>query len=448
MQSGEISEEQLSSSSERDSNHSANQGRLHFVHSDKTGSWAAASNDANLWLQVDLVILHTKVTHVATQGSDGHQREWVTKYNLLYSNDTERFYNYTIPRQKTAKVFHGNTDQNTVVYHDLNPPITARYILFKPVEWQDWISMRVELYGCVQEFTAVFTNLGKSGSQGPDAVGSHYTGQDHDGQVTVSNGTQLWTVPRTGEYRIEAIGASGGYDEDSDIKNGGRGARMIGNFNLSKNEIIRVLVGQKGRRRKNNTKKTAGGGGGTFVVRGSNTPLIIAGGGGGIRKMSEQHLGCDASINTTGSAGYNTLLGTGGSSGRKGNTTDDHKSVVALVAKPLKRSEAKGGGGGGGGGFLSNGKTAPGKKRPRGKVGKGYLQGGEGGKYGGGFGGGGGGRNKGAGGGGGYCGGNGGGNNTKSCGGGGGSFNNGTNQQNECCYNSHEHGRVIITFIQ
>ena len=63
-------------------------------------------------------------------------------------------------------------------------------------------------------FTAVFTNLGKSGTKGPDSVGSHYTGQDHDGQVTVSNGTQLWTVPHTGEYRIETIGASGGYSED------------------------------------------------------------------------------------------------------------------------------------------------------------------------------------------------------------------------------------------
>ena len=49
----------------------------------------------------------------------------------------------------TSKVFAGNIDQNTVVYHDLNPPITARYIRFKLVEWQDWISMRVELYGCV-----------------------------------------------------------------------------------------------------------------------------------------------------------------------------------------------------------------------------------------------------------------------------------------------------------
>ena len=101
------------------------------------------------------------------------------------------------------------------------------------------------MYVFYEGFTAVFTNLGKSGTKGPDSVGSHYTGQDHDGQVTVSSGIQLWTVPHTGEYRIETIGASGGYSEDSVI-NGGRGARMIGNFMLTKGENISILVGQRG----------------------------------------------------------------------------------------------------------------------------------------------------------------------------------------------------------
>ena len=166
-------------------------------------------------------------------------------------------------------------------------------------------------------FTAVFTNLGKTGSTGPDWIGSHYKDQDHEGQVKLFSGIQQWTVPRTGEYRIEAIGASGGYGEDSVIKNGGRGARMIGNFILTKDEIIRVLVGQKGRRRPFNPK-TAEGGGGTFVMGENDIPLIIAGGGGGITKMSEQHPGCDASINTTGNAGNNSPLGSGGSNGHGG----------------------------------------------------------------------------------------------------------------------------------
>ena len=104
MQSGEISDGQLSTSSGRDSNHSATQSRLHVVNPDRSGSWAAKNNNTDQWLQVDLVILHTQVTRVATQGSNEHQKEWVTKYNLQYGNDTERFYNYSVPGQKTTKV--------------------------------------------------------------------------------------------------------------------------------------------------------------------------------------------------------------------------------------------------------------------------------------------------------------------------------------------------------
>ena len=52
--------------------------------------------------------------------------------------------------------FDGNTDNKNVVYHDLNPSITARYIRFLPVEWEDEISMRVELYGCVKGKEMVF----------------------------------------------------------------------------------------------------------------------------------------------------------------------------------------------------------------------------------------------------------------------------------------------------
>ena len=48
------------------------------------------------------------------------------------------------------QVFAGNADQDSVVYHDLNPPITSQYIRFVPVDYHLHISMRVELYGCLQ----------------------------------------------------------------------------------------------------------------------------------------------------------------------------------------------------------------------------------------------------------------------------------------------------------
>lgn len=48
-----------------------------------------------------------------------------------------------------SQEFTGNKDRNTVVRHDLNPPITARFIRFQPVSWFAHISMRAELYGCL-----------------------------------------------------------------------------------------------------------------------------------------------------------------------------------------------------------------------------------------------------------------------------------------------------------
>ena len=169
-------------------------------------------------------------------------------------------------------------------------------------------------------FNAVFTNNNASGRYGPPTQGSHYTGQDHDGQATLSSGIQQWTVPYSGEYRIEAIGAAGGYDSTPNSSQyRGRGAKMIGTFRLNKGEVIQILVGQEGGI--NEWNKSSAGGGGTFVVRGSRTPLIIAGGGGGGQSVIARHGGCDASTNTTGNPGYKSWPG--GSNGHGAQTADD-----------------------------------------------------------------------------------------------------------------------------
>ena len=154
----------------------------------------------------------------------------------------------------------------------------------------------------------MFSNLNATGRCGPTSLGSYYAGQDHDGQVALSSGIQQWTVPHTGDYRIEAIGAAGGYDTKTHSSlYRGRGARMIGTFRLNKGEVIQVLVGQEGGI--NKKSDSSGGGGGTFVVRGADTPLIIAGGGGGIDSAKSTHAGCDASTNTTGNPGYRSWSG-------------------------------------------------------------------------------------------------------------------------------------------
>lgn len=107
METGIISDGQISASSEASTIYAAIQGRLHFQETvDIAGGWAAATNDANQWLQVDLGRQLAKVTRVATQGRNGPYIQLVTKYKLQYSNDGVNFQNYTEQKQNIDKVLN------------------------------------------------------------------------------------------------------------------------------------------------------------------------------------------------------------------------------------------------------------------------------------------------------------------------------------------------------
>ena len=104
MESGAISDGQITASSQWDVNHAAIQGRLHFKAGvGKAGGWSARRNDANQWLQVDLRSRDTRVTHVATQGRNAYG-QWVTKYKLQYSNNGVHFQYYREQGQSAVKV--------------------------------------------------------------------------------------------------------------------------------------------------------------------------------------------------------------------------------------------------------------------------------------------------------------------------------------------------------
>ena len=89
-----------------DGNHAASQGRLYYPGSEEySGSWSSATSDANQWLQVDLNSYYTKVTRIATQGRHGAQfTQWVTKYNLKYSDNEVNFKYYKEQGQTLKKV--------------------------------------------------------------------------------------------------------------------------------------------------------------------------------------------------------------------------------------------------------------------------------------------------------------------------------------------------------
>ena len=111
-----------------------------------------------------------------------------------------------------------------------------------------------------------FTNCGATGKNGPtlsnctSAYSPSWTDDTDYFNVPSNAGIQYWTVPKNGTYTINASGAQG-------ARAGGRGARMIGNFNLTKGEIIKIAVGQIGVKGSNNSYTGGGGGGGTFVIK-------------------------------------------------------------------------------------------------------------------------------------------------------------------------------------
>ncbi|XP_078375887.1 uncharacterized protein LOC144659348 [Oculina patagonica] len=148
MESGLITDAQITASSEWDANHAATQARLNFkAGGGKQGGWSTRPNDLNQWIQIDLVS-YTKVTRIATQGRNAAHNQWVTKYKLQYSDDGVNFYYYMEAGQNSPKEFDANQDRDTPVYHQLSPPIQSRYIRLRPTAWHSHISMRMELYGC------------------------------------------------------------------------------------------------------------------------------------------------------------------------------------------------------------------------------------------------------------------------------------------------------------
>ncbi|MBM75166.1 MAG: hypothetical protein CMK59_07180, partial [Proteobacteria bacterium] len=132
---------------------------------------------------------------------------------------------------------------------------------------------------CFVEVT--FTSCGQDGRNGPSQsqCNSSYSGTALEGLVTVSAGIQVWTVPSTATYTIEAIGAAG---SDPSLVAAGYGASMRGDFTLTAGTELQILVGQF----PDVAVSNGAGGGGTFVTQSPHNLegdiLVIAGGGGGV----------------------------------------------------------------------------------------------------------------------------------------------------------------------
>ncbi len=297
-------------------------------------------------------------------------------------------------------------------------------------------SVAVALY----EFSShTFSTCSKAGREGPQysQCRSAYSSApwvSDSRYFDVNNGIQLWTVPVTGKYRIEATGARGG--DGGVVNDAGKGVRISAEFDLTQGAKLKVLVGQMGT---SDVNYGGGGGGGSFVARDNNTALLVAGGGGGAG-VAFACSNRDAQTGINGSPGNRAATcaqaGNGGTNGYGGGFYSAY-------------------GGSGGGGFYGNGANSHSST----DGGQAFINGGLGGtssrgyNYGvGGFGGGGGGSYaststsyRAGGGGGGYSGG--GGAYSRASGGGGGSYNGGANPE-YFAGSSENNGKVVITLIE
>ena len=206
-----------------------------------------------------------------------------------------------------------------------------------------------------------FTNAGATGRLGPtlsqvkNAYSSASWAQNNNFlNMANDNGIQLWTVPVTGNYTIQAVGGNAAQFYTGIGQNGNRrGIDISTTTTLTKGEVIKILVGQQGGI---NDSSQSGGGGGTFVVRSIQTPIIVAGGGGGSGGLLGSLGGylsgpySDASSTTNGNGGIEslsgstvTLLKNGGSDGSGGggaSLIDENSGGGGLTGNGIKDAES------------------------------------------------------------------------------------------------------------
>lgn len=142
MESGAISNAEISASSKYNDYHAARLGRLYKA-ADRgyAGGWRSLVTNKYQWLQLDLMSYYKKVTRVATQG-EHNQLRWVTAYNLKYGNDENHFKYYKERGQNVRKVKYvsssenisGNSWQNIIISVERSHPAGQRRAITLKVE--------------------------------------------------------------------------------------------------------------------------------------------------------------------------------------------------------------------------------------------------------------------------------------------------------------------------
>lgn len=215
----------------------------------------------------------------------------------------------------------------------------------------------------------------------------------------IGYGWQKYIVPTTGKCKVTVRGAAGGccgYASGKidpitgavtgSLNRGGRGAKLVGDVVLKKDDVLYILVGMRGWCNSGGADWGAGGGGASVILRANPSGaykfqptneqvdvLFVAGGGGGSFDQSfhGNYYGTDASYNNgTSTAGGSSGSATGGagltgnsSSGSQGSARSLLSGANQVTTPKVQKYGGWGGGGhpydgGGGGAGYSGGSAA------------------------------------------------------------------------------------------
>ena len=221
---------------------------------------------------------------------------------------------------------------------------------------------------------ATFTPGGQTGRTGP-SLSQSISGLTGTGVDTWKNntsyfnndgaGVQKWTVPSTGVYRFDIVGASGGWDtsKSKTCSRIGLGGRYQFDIVLTEGTQLNIVVGQRGQDLSSSSYLAGGGGGGTFVftgTRGGSGLIAVAGGGGGAGATGTYNPANGGAASADGCHG--NFYGTSGSNGLCDGSYDGNPGAGGINGA----GGQCGGSGwnnyentGGGSGWLSDGQPNP-----------------------------------------------------------------------------------------
>ncbi|XP_068196187.1 neuropilin-1a-like [Antennarius striatus] len=144
MESGEISSDQITASSQYNSNWSPERSRLNY----QENGWTPSDDTIREWIQVDLGFLRI-ISAIGTQGAiskETKKRYFVRSYKVDVSSTGEDW--VTVKEGSKQKIFPGNHNPTDEFRSPLPKQTLARYVRIRPLSWEQGICMRFEIYGC------------------------------------------------------------------------------------------------------------------------------------------------------------------------------------------------------------------------------------------------------------------------------------------------------------